>query len=33
MNEGTSTIAPAGLRAWALRSLDDAVASALRLDD
>jgi len=33
MSEGTSTIAPAGMRAWALRGLDDAVASALRLDD
>jgi len=33
MSEGTPTIAPAGLRAWALRGLDEAVASALRLDD
>ncbi len=33
MSEGTSTIAPAGVRAWALRRLDEAVASALRLDD
>jgi len=33
MSEGTPTIAPAGLRAWALRGLNDAVASALRLDD
>jgi len=33
MSEGMPIIAPAGLRSWALRGLDDAVAAALRLDD
>lgn len=33
MSKGTPIIAPASLRVWALRGLDDAVAVALRLDD
>lgn len=33
MSKGTPIIAPASLRAWALRGLDDALATALRLDD
>ena len=33
MSEEPSTSAPAGLRTWARRGLDDVVAAALRLDD
>lgn len=33
MHEDTTGIAPAGVRAWALRGLDETVGAALRLDD